>query len=229
MEGPFSSTLLVGAVSYRLSHKWIMDLAGTYDLGPTGNIGERLAITRVGESMLVRFTLQCGFRPRQCRCGALRSNRGFMPKGRLGRVAGVPDPAGRHDGNRIAFASGLSDRLKVQSWQDTSTSARRTRSWARKFGDALRGCGIAIRRQHSFWVHAVCAVAVLLAGACVPLAALAVVRRARSVSSPCSWPRCSTRRSKQLAKAVDRRLQSPHPRCPRYGQRGSVVGGRWEP
>ncbi len=41
MEGPFSSTLLVGAVSYRLSHKWIVDLAGTYDLGPTGNIGER--------------------------------------------------------------------------------------------------------------------------------------------------------------------------------------------
>lgn len=50
-----------------------------------------------------------------------------------------------------------------------NTSTRQPRSWARKFADALRGCAVAVRRQHSFWVHAVCAAAVLSAGACVHL------------------------------------------------------------
>jgi diacylglycerol kinase (ATP) len=49
------------------------------------------------------------------------------------------------------------------------TSPRRPRTWRRKFGDALRGCGIAFRHQTSFWVHAVCAIAVLLAGLVVHL------------------------------------------------------------
>ena len=50
-----------------------------------------------------------------------------------------------------------------------NTSPRQPRNWLRKFGDALRGCGIAFHRQHSFWVHAVFAVAVLLAGLFVDL------------------------------------------------------------
>jgi diacylglycerol kinase len=50
-----------------------------------------------------------------------------------------------------------------------STSTRPRRSWVHKFGGALRGCGIAIRGQHSFWVHAVFALAVCLAGAFVQL------------------------------------------------------------
>jgi hypothetical protein len=91
MEGPFSSTLLVGAVSYRLSRKWIVDVAGTYDLGPTGNIGERVAITRVGESMLVRITLNADF-GRDNFGAAIAVEPRFLPKGRLGRVAGVQIP-----------------------------------------------------------------------------------------------------------------------------------------
>lgn len=51
----------------------------------------------------------------------------------------------------------------------TSPFVRQPRSWARKFADALRGCGVAFRRQHSFWVHGICAVAVLGAGAYVGL------------------------------------------------------------
>jgi diacylglycerol kinase len=50
-------------------------------------------------------------------------------------------------------------------------SPRQPRSWARKFGDALRGCAVAFRHQSSFWVHAVCAVAVVVTGACVELRA----------------------------------------------------------
>jgi hypothetical protein len=91
MEGPLSSTLLVGAVSYRLSHKWIVDVTGTYDLGPTGNIGERIAITRVGESMLVRLTLNADL-GRDNVGASIAVEPRFLPKGRLGRVAGVPIP-----------------------------------------------------------------------------------------------------------------------------------------
>ena len=91
MEGPLSSTLLVGAVSYRLSHKWIMDLAGTYDLGPTGNIGERLAITHIGESMLVRLTFNADL-GRDNVGAAISVEPRFLPRGRLGRVGGVHIP-----------------------------------------------------------------------------------------------------------------------------------------
>ena len=90
-----------------------------------------------------------------------------------------------------------------------STSPRQPRNWARKFGDALRGCGIAFRRQPSFWVHAVCAVAVLLAGTSRPPGSPGSGAPCSAASSPCWWPRCSTRPSKQLAKAVDRDF-NPH-------------------
>ena len=92
MEGPFSSTLLVGAVSYRLSHKWILDLAGTYDLGPTGNIGERLAITHVGESLLVRIEVSMRTLVATMSVRALPIEPRFMPKGRLGRIGEMPIP-----------------------------------------------------------------------------------------------------------------------------------------
>ncbi len=51
----------------------------------------------------------------------------------------------------------------------TDTFSRQPRSWARKFADALRGCGVAVRHHRSFWVHAAFAVAVLSAGAYVGL------------------------------------------------------------
>jgi len=88
MEGPFSSLVLVSSISYRMSPKWIADVSATYDFGETGQIGERFAITRIGESVLVRlgayadhsrdnFGLAVSIEPR------------FLPKGRLGRVAGA--------------------------------------------------------------------------------------------------------------------------------------------
>ena len=90
MEGPFSSTLLVGTASYRLSQKWILDLSGTYDLGPTGNIGERLAITHVGESILVRLAANADF-GRDNSESALPSSR-VSSQGSLGRIGDTPLP-----------------------------------------------------------------------------------------------------------------------------------------
>jgi hypothetical protein len=90
-EGPISSTLLTGSLSYRMSEKWIATAGATYDLGPTGNIGQNVYMTRVGESFLVRV----GFN-----FDASRDNLGiallveprFLPNSRLGRVGGVQLP-----------------------------------------------------------------------------------------------------------------------------------------
>ncbi len=91
MEGPFTSTLLVGSVSYRLSQKWITELSATYDLGPTGSIGERFAITRVGESALVRISFHADHGRDNVGASITMEPR-FLPNGRLGRLAGVPIP-----------------------------------------------------------------------------------------------------------------------------------------
>jgi hypothetical protein len=90
-EGPISSTLLTGSLSYRMSEKWIATAGATYDLGPTGNIGQNVFLTRIGESFLVKL----GFN-----FDASRDNLGvsflveprFLPNSRLGRVGGVQIP-----------------------------------------------------------------------------------------------------------------------------------------
>ncbi len=90
-KGPFTSTLLVGTISYRLSHKWIADLSSTYDFGSTGNIGERVSITRVGESVLMRVTLYADH-SRDNAGASFSIEPRFLPNGRLGRLAGAPIP-----------------------------------------------------------------------------------------------------------------------------------------
>ncbi len=90
-EGPISSTLLTGSLSYRMSEKWIATAGATYDLGPTGNIGQNVFLTRIGESFLIKL----GFN-----FDASRDNVGlsflveprFLPNSRLGRVGGVQLP-----------------------------------------------------------------------------------------------------------------------------------------
>jgi hypothetical protein len=92
MEGPFTSTLLVGSLSYRLSEKWITDLSATYDFGPTGNIGERFGITRIGESALIRISFHADHGRDNVGASFAIEPR-FLPNGRLGRLAGVLIPA----------------------------------------------------------------------------------------------------------------------------------------
>ncbi|MCH5374265.1 MAG: organic solvent tolerance protein OstA, partial [Planctomycetes bacterium] len=54
VEGPFNADLVNAAVDYRMSDKWIVKGAAQFDLGTTGNIGESVSLTRVGESLLIR-------------------------------------------------------------------------------------------------------------------------------------------------------------------------------
>jgi hypothetical protein len=53
VEGPFSADLINAAVNYRMSDKWLVKGNIQFDLGTTGNIGESIALTRVGESLLI--------------------------------------------------------------------------------------------------------------------------------------------------------------------------------
>jgi len=55
IEGPVSATILNGYVNYRLNEKWIVSSGAAYDLGDTGSIGQSLALTRVGETALIRM------------------------------------------------------------------------------------------------------------------------------------------------------------------------------
>ncbi len=57
LEGPISATVLRSSYDYRLNEKWILTAASTYDFGNTGNIGQTVSVTRIGESMLLRLGL----------------------------------------------------------------------------------------------------------------------------------------------------------------------------
>jgi len=91
LEGPISSQVLSLSYSYWMSPKWVSSFGTSIDLGDEGNIGQRFAITRIGESLLVSagFTVD-----------AARDNVGFklaveprfLPKSRLGRVGGARIP-----------------------------------------------------------------------------------------------------------------------------------------
>ncbi len=93
IEGPVSSTVLRSTLDYRLNEKWIASAGTTYDFGPTGNVGQSLGVTRIGESMLLRMGVNVD---------AGRDNVGFQfaieprfwPNPKLGRLGGqlIPPP-----------------------------------------------------------------------------------------------------------------------------------------
>jgi len=51
--GPISSQVLIMAYTYHMSPKWISTVGAAVDVGGNGNIGQRVTITRVGESFLM--------------------------------------------------------------------------------------------------------------------------------------------------------------------------------
>ena len=93
LEGPITSTVLQGAIDYRLNEKWIMSAGTTFDLGAVGNVGQQLAVTRIGESALVQVGIivdegrdNVGFQ--------FRIEPRFIPNRKLGRLGGqlIPPP-----------------------------------------------------------------------------------------------------------------------------------------
>jgi hypothetical protein len=51
--GLFEADVLTATVNYRTSPKWIASASSSVDFGPTGNIGQSVAMTRIGESLNV--------------------------------------------------------------------------------------------------------------------------------------------------------------------------------
>jgi hypothetical protein len=91
IEGPISSNIISGSLSYRMSEKWILTGSAVVDLGETGNIGQTLGLTRIGESTLIRV----GFNVDESR-GNIGANfqiePRFLSSRKLGYIGGVQIP-----------------------------------------------------------------------------------------------------------------------------------------
>lgn len=93
IEGPVSSTVLRSTLDYRLNEKWIASLGNTYDFGSIGNVGQSAALTRIGESFLVRVGINVDSGRDNVGFGFSIEPR-FFPRPTLGRVGGqlIPPP-----------------------------------------------------------------------------------------------------------------------------------------
>ncbi len=87
LEGPISSTVLRSSLDYRLNEKWIVSAGSIYDFGNTGNVGQSLGLTRIGESLLVRIGLNIDRGRDNTSVGFLLEPR-FWPSQKRGRVGG---------------------------------------------------------------------------------------------------------------------------------------------
>ncbi len=91
LEGPISANILTGSLSYRMSEKWIATAGAMVDLGPTGNIGQSLSFTRIGESLLVRLGINVDA-SRGSVGAVVAIEPRFLNSSRLGEVGGVQIP-----------------------------------------------------------------------------------------------------------------------------------------
>ncbi len=94
MEGPFSSNVLNGNVNYRMNDKWIFTGGAVFDLSGIGSIGQTLALTRIGETALIRVGVNVDSGRDNVSFNFNIEPR-FLPTARLGSLGGdlVP-PAG---------------------------------------------------------------------------------------------------------------------------------------
>lgn len=97
LEGPVSSQVFRSSYDYRLNEKWIITAMNTYDFGSAGNIGQNVALTRIGESFLLRVGLDVD-RARDNVGLSFMVEPRFFPRGRLGRIGGQLIPAAGLEG-----------------------------------------------------------------------------------------------------------------------------------
>ncbi len=87
LEGPISSTVLRSTLNYRLNEKWILSAGSTYDFSSVGNVGQNFALTRIGESFLVRLGVNIDPGRDNVGFGFMVEPR-FLPVGKLGYLGG---------------------------------------------------------------------------------------------------------------------------------------------
>ncbi len=87
LEGPVSAQVLRTNYDYRMNEKWIISAMNTYDFSATGNIGQSIGLTRIGESFLFRLGLDID-RGRDNVGVSFMLEPRFLPNRRLGRLGG---------------------------------------------------------------------------------------------------------------------------------------------
>jgi hypothetical protein len=97
IEGPLSATVLNGSFTYKMSPKWIAAAGASVDLGDDGNIGQQFALTRIGESLLVRLGANVDASRGSFGASIMVEPR-FWPKGKLSGTDGAQVlPIGPYD------------------------------------------------------------------------------------------------------------------------------------
>lgn len=91
IEGPLSSNIFTASLDYRMSRKWIMHANAIVDLGETGNVGQSLAFTRIGESALIRAGVSYDESRDNLSMQFLIEPR-FMPPSRIRKLTGIDLP-----------------------------------------------------------------------------------------------------------------------------------------
>ncbi|MCC6494229.1 MAG: organic solvent tolerance protein OstA [Pirellulales bacterium] len=91
INGPVTSNVLLGSYSYRLSEKWLTTASAAYDFEQTGNIGQTMSITRIGESMLMTVGFNVDRAKDNVGVNFMLEPR-FLPKLRLTRTTGIEIP-----------------------------------------------------------------------------------------------------------------------------------------
>ena len=91
LEGPISANVLALNFNYWMSPKWVSEFGTAIDFGETGNIGQHFALTRVGESALVRLGFNVDDSKGSVGVNFMIEPR-FLPKSRLARTAGIDIP-----------------------------------------------------------------------------------------------------------------------------------------
>lgn len=91
IRGPFNSDLLSLRLNYRLGPKWIASASTVFDFGEVGNIGQSVALSRVGESLLFTMGLSVDESKNNVGVSFLLEPR-FLPRTSLTRRTGIDVP-----------------------------------------------------------------------------------------------------------------------------------------
>lgn len=97
LEGPITSQVLRTSYDYRMNEKWIVSANNIYDFGSTGNVGQNIALTRIGESFLLRVGLDIDRGRDNVGVSVLLEPR-FFPSRRVGAIGGQLIPAAGLEG-----------------------------------------------------------------------------------------------------------------------------------
>lgn len=91
IEGPISANVLNAQINHRLTEKWAASLATSLDFASSGNLGQRFAISRIGESAIFRAGVNVDVSRGTTGLNIVVLPR-FVPKKTLRRSIGVEIP-----------------------------------------------------------------------------------------------------------------------------------------